>query len=460
MKSIIRDMDKANFFGDLYPYIVDDDITDVDTSGEEVWLTDCRNNRYRAYDVSLSTDFLEQFSRRVSNLVSKPFHKMNPVLEAETDTLRITIVHEDVCQGKRCICIRKSLPRVRLTETNALESNYAGKETMQLLKNCIKAGMNIVFTGNPGAGKTECARFFSNYIPGDQRVITLEDTPEWHFKKMNPDKDCIELTINKNMDYSQAIKTCMRLNPKWLFLAEARSSEVLSLIESFSTGVKGLTTLHTDDVRNVPDRIVNMAAQKRDEERLMNDIYTFIDAAVLIKRKEYRNSAGKIEIRRYIDQICFFSRENRTNIINMIVENGKIISIELSPSIMKKFNDAGIYDVLAEKQPEQKQPEQKQPEQKQPEQKQSEQKQPEQPEIKQRISEYAISTSDQKVDSDNKNAILENNLSLVRGEELEAEKNLQTAREQEIEDYLKSVSGQLSQEIGEEMTYRGKRSFI
>jgi outer membrane biosynthesis protein TonB len=127
---------------------------------------------------------------------------------------------------------------------------------------------------------------------------------------------------------------------------------------------------------------------------------------------------------------------------------------------MKKFNDAGIYDVLAEKQPEQKQPEQKQPEQKQPEQKQSEQKQPEQPEIKQRISEYAISTSDQKVDSDNKNAILENNLNLVRGEELEAEKNLQTAREQEIEDYLKSVSGQLSQEIGEEMTYRGKRSFI
>ena len=418
MKSIIRDMDKASFFGDLYPYIIDNDITDVDTSGSEVWLTDCTNHRYKLDNMALSQDFLEQFSRRVSNLVSKPFHKMNPVLEAETDTLRITIVHEDVCQGKRCICIRKSLPMVRLTESNAIENGYAGIEIMQLLKNCIKAGMNIVFTGNPGAGKTECARFFSNYIPGDQRVITLEDTPEWHYKNMNPDKDCIELTVNKNMDYSQAIKTCMRLNPKWMFLAEARSTEVLNLIESFSTGVKGLTTLHTDDVRNVPDRIVNMASQKRDEERLLNDIYTFIDVAVLIKRKEIRNSKGRIEIRRYIDQICFFSREDRTNKINMIVENGNITSIKLNESIMKKFIDAGIRNILSE-------------------------------------SQLAENYSE---------SILENNMELIRGEEIQAEieknEREQNEREQKVGEYLKSVSGELSREIGEEMTYRGKRSFI
>ena len=455
MKSIIKDMDKASFFGDLYPYIIDNDITDVDTSGSEVWLTDCRNNRYKAEDMALSLDFLEQFSRRVSNLVSKPFHKMNPVLEAETDTLRITIVHEDVCQGKRCICIRKSLPMVRLTESNAIENGYAGIEIMQLLKNCIKAGMNIVFTGNPGAGKTECARFYSNYIPGDQRVITLEDTPEWHYKNMNPDKDCIELTVNKNMDYSQAIKTCMRLNPKWLFLAEARSTEVLSLIESFSTGVKGLTTLHTDDVRNIPDRIVNMASQKRDEDRLLNDIYTFIDAAVLIKKREIRNSNGKIEIRRYIDQVCFFSRENRINMINMVVENGNIMSVDLNDSVIKKFNDAGIRNRLSDRQLSHNQNKKMV---------KNEESNENKDENTYKITdkkrdENTVNNAEKNADIANNMSILENNMDLIHGEELQAARE-KDKREQEVGDYLKSVSGELSREIGEEMTYRGKRSFI
>ena len=50
--------------------------------------------------------------------------------------------------------------------------------------------------------------------------------------------------------YAEAIKSSMRLNPKWIMLSEARSKEVKYLLESWSTGVRGMTTLHTDDVRN------------------------------------------------------------------------------------------------------------------------------------------------------------------------------------------------------------------
>jgi pilus assembly protein CpaF len=215
-------------------------------------------------------------------------------------------------------------------------------ETLDFLKNCVIAGMNMVFAGNPGVGKTECARFLSNYIPKDMRVITIEDTPEWHYSKMNPDSDCVEITVGKNLDYTKAIKTCMRLNPKWMILSEARSVEVLSLIEGFSTGVKGMTTLHTDDVRNVPDRILNMAAQKRDEDRLLADIYTFVDIAVLIKRKEVRNEHGLNEVKRYVDQVAFFSREGKDNLIHIIVEDGVFYSDRIPMSLKKIFNDRGI----------------------------------------------------------------------------------------------------------------------
>lgn len=335
-------VDEEKFFGPLYPYISNDDVTDIDFSGKELWITDCNNTRTRLSKVVLDNEFIEQFTKRVSNMVSQPFHKMSPILEAETETLRITIVHEDVCQGHRCICIRKSLPRVRLTDENVISSGYMKSEVFELLKGCVKAGMNIVFAGNPGVGKTECARFFSNFITPEEKVITIEDTPEWHYSKMNPGKDCVEMTIGKNMDYTRAIKTCMRLNPKWMILSEARSVEVLSLIEGFSTGVHGMTTIHTDDVRNIPDRILNMAAQKRDENKLLNDIYTFIDVGVLIRRKEIRGEDGRIRIKRFVDQVCFYTRENGTNETHLVVEDGHLNAKAIPQSVRDKLKKCNV----------------------------------------------------------------------------------------------------------------------
>ena len=215
----IRPEESEDYFGPLYPYIMDRDITDIDFNGREIWLTNCKNERTMG-DVNLTSEFVDQFTKRISNAVSKPFHKMAPVLEAETDTLRITIVHESVCQGVRAFCIRKSLPTVRLTEESAIDTGYASREMIDFLKSCVRARLNMVFAGNPGVGKTECAKFFSQYIPAKDRVITIEDTPEWHYSSVNPGKDCIEFKISPSMDYTQAIKTSLRLNPTWMFLSE------------------------------------------------------------------------------------------------------------------------------------------------------------------------------------------------------------------------------------------------
>ena len=348
----IREEDRPAYFGPLFPFVEDDDITDIDFNGREVWITDCRSHRYIAENCQLSEEFVEGFSKRIANAVSRPFHKLSPVLEAETDTLRVTIVHESVCQGKRTFCIRKSLPRVRLTEENAISSGYASREILTLLKNCIRARMNIVFAGNPGVGKTECAKFFSSYIPENARVITIEDNPEWHYSSVNPGKDCVEMKVGESMDYTKAIKTCLRLNPSWMFLSEARSEEVRYLLEGFSTGVRGITTLHTDDVRKIPDRIVNMIGDGKAEERVENDVYSFIDLAVLIRRKEVRNDAGFHENRRYIDQICFFSRADHENHIYMVVEDGRVITEELPEVIRKRFENEGICSPFSEEQTE------------------------------------------------------------------------------------------------------------
>ncbi len=332
------------YFGPLYDYISDDSITDVDVSGTppEVWITGVKNERTRADNCEITQTFLEQFSKRVANTVSRPFNKAEPVLEAETDRLRITVVHESAAINGRAVCIRKSLPYVRLNEEDMIMSGYAKQEVIDLLKNCVKARMNLVFCGEPAAGKTECAKFFSSFIPPQDRVITIEDTPEWHYGTINQGKDCVELKVGEQMDYTRAIKTCLRLNPKWMMLSETRSKEVIYLVEGFSTGVCGMTTLHTDDVRKVPDRMVNMAGQSRDESRMENDVYSFINVGVMIRRKEVVDENGDRVVRRFIDQICFFERSEGKNETVMIVDDGKLVNAILPEGARTKMDRAGI----------------------------------------------------------------------------------------------------------------------
>ncbi len=355
MEEQIKKIEETDaYFGPLYPYVLNEDITDIDYNGRELWLTNSKNCRYLCEDTHLTEGFVEQFTKRVANTVSQPFHKQNPVLEAETDKLRITVVHESVALTGRSFCIRKSLPKVRLKEETMLSSGYCSREIHDFLKNCVRSRLCITFCGEPGAGKTECAKYFSQFIPEQDRVVTIEDTPEWHYSECNPEHDTVELKVSDIMDYTRAIKTCLRLNPKWMFLSEVRSKEVLYLIEGFSTGVKGITTIHTDDVRKVPDRMLNMAGRERSETRMENDIYAFLDVAVLIRRKEVLLPNGRTEIRRSIEQVGMFYREDKENRFLMIAEDGELMVDALPPEFAKKFAEAGIHNPFCAKENEEK----------------------------------------------------------------------------------------------------------
>ncbi len=326
-------------FGPFYPFVRDRNVTDIDYNGKNLWISDLRRGRYRV-NLPVNEEFLEEFTHRIANRVNKPFNKTNNVLEAETDALRISIVHESVAVSGRSICIRKSMPKVRHTVESMLDSGYCTIEILSLLINCVKAKMNFAFCGEPGVGKTECAKFFSRFIPPNQRAITIEDNLEMHFHEINPENDCVELQVSKDLSYTDAIKLCLRQNPKWIILSEARSTEVQYLLEQWSTGVYGFTTLHLDDLRNLPDRIMNMIGRSRDADRLENYIYEFISVGVLIRQHE--NEHGLLE--RYIDQMCFYDRYEGKNDIYMLLDEGRLVSRMIPGDILKRMMRAGIAD--------------------------------------------------------------------------------------------------------------------
>lgn len=331
------------YFGPLWKYVANHDITDIDYNGKEIWVTNIYNERYKLnqefVDEYITGAFVEQFTQRIANVVSRQFNKRNPELEAETSELRVTVLHESVARSGRSISIRKTPPMIRLTAEKALHEEFCSKEVMALLINCVQSHMNLTFCGMPGIGKTECVKFFSQFIPANERVITIEDTLEIRYGRTNPGKDCIEMKVSESgFGYADAIKSSLRLNPKWIMLSEARSKEVKYLLESWSTGVRGMTTLHTDDVRNVPDRILNMLESRADADRMENDIFQALDVGILVRKKKRDDTTA----RRYIDQMCFYFREKGENKTVMAVFDGNYILKEFPTSVMEAFRREGV----------------------------------------------------------------------------------------------------------------------
>lgn len=324
---------KEEYFGELLEFINDDNITDINYDGQFLWIDHLMKGRYKS-SLILSERFISQFCTRIANVVCQNFNKYNNVLEAETETLRISIIHESVAQGGVAISIRKTPIICRLNQREMLENGYANIEILQFLQKCMKGHMNMVFCGLPGSGKTELLKYLTRYIPKEEKVVTIEDNLEIHYRDINPDHHCIELKVSEiSLPYTQAIKVSLRQNAEWILLSEARSTEVKYLLESFSTGLHGLTTLHTDDVRKVPDRILNMMESAIDAVRLKNDIYTFINIGVLLRKRIMEDGS----IQRYIDQVCVYDRNRDNNECVMIVEGGKMLQYKLPDYIKNKF---------------------------------------------------------------------------------------------------------------------------
>ncbi len=327
----------AQHFGIFEKYIKEPSVTDIDYNGTSLWITDFEKGRYEVKE-EISEKFLSTFTHNISNCVNKQFNNANKVLEADTKELRISIIHDSAAMSGTSICIRKSPCFVRNTIETMIEEHYCQEEILHLLLNCVHARMNFVFGGEPGSGKTECAKFFMQFIPKEERVITIEDSLEIHYPEINPGADAVELRVSAGFNYTDAIKACLRQNPKWLMLSEARSTEVTSLIEQWSTGVNGFTTIHLDDLRKLPDRIQNMMDNVNDMERIENRIYRYVNVGILIRCVE--NIEGSM--RRYIDQLCFYSREGGFNKVYMIIKDGEIVSRELPEDILKKFTHVNI----------------------------------------------------------------------------------------------------------------------
>lgn len=338
------------FFDKLAYLILDDGITDIDFNGIDVWVNHVEKGKYKIKDSDFTERDCEKLAYQISNTENVQFNDTHPILQADLNDLRFQFTHKTFSSGYTTCSIRKTPIVNRIKEENLQDRSkkveYLSKKANELLKLSIKNLLNIVNCGLTGSGKTELAKYSTKFTNPSDKIITIEDTSELHLKAIYPEKNIVELKINDFVSYEDAIKSCLRMSPVWINLSEARGKEIKELLKAVSTGHKIITTLHCDNAKQIPSRMLNMFEDNElSSDKIKNMIYDYIDLGIHI-RADFSNG-----VTRYVDQIVYFDTgDDADDDIRMTYEIYKVkehVQVDGTKTYEYIYND--LPDSLVEK---------------------------------------------------------------------------------------------------------------
>ena len=318
-------------FGKLYPYIIDDNITDIRWNGRFLILEHLMKGYIKTDDI-LSEEWLSILTKNIATSNDLNFNPTQPSLDASTDDLRFHVYHPSITgENKTILSIRKTPAVARITEESFIETNYGDLLLLKLLNLLVLSKCSGFVIGETGAGKTELVKLLAKFIPDNEVCLTVEDTFELRLPIIYPNKNINSIRVDKFYTYEKAIRDALRSLVKYLFLAEARGREITRIIEGASTGCSVWTTIHADNTWEVISRVKDMTGTDKDGNDYVNRIYTFFDCAIKVK-KVVKNGA----IRR-IDQLCFFDREKDKNEVVIFYKDGKYTGNAIPKNILNRF---------------------------------------------------------------------------------------------------------------------------
>lgn len=305
------------FYPELYEFLKSEEVTDVNFNGGQLWISTVKRIPEVVKNDVIDQAYMYRFAIAVANRVGAEFNPTDRIVCADGENIRITCIEPSQSVSGISVCIRKFMPGLRFTWEEAIENEYASREILYLIYNCVLARLSFAFGGMPKHGKTEAMRFFSQFIKKHEHVVTIEDTPEINYPGINPGGCHSGLKVIKG-DYETCLSAALRMSPDRIEFGECRGRESRYLLECWSNGVPLMTTIHTPDAGEVEDRMLNMLETRQDADRIVNQLYNNLDVSVLVKQREHSDGS----ISRHIDQVYFYYRTNDENHIAKVVENG------------------------------------------------------------------------------------------------------------------------------------------
>ena len=267
--SIAADIDRARLAKDLLNEVVglgplEDLLADPSVSEimvnrfDEIYVE--RKGRLTKADIAFSTDQAVMGAiERIVAPIGRRIDESSPMVDARLkDGSRVNAVIPPLALKGCSITIRK-FSKNKLVDQDMINYGSVTKEMMQFLKIAVDQAANIVISGGTGSGKTTLLNVMSNYIPDDERIVTVEDAAELQLAK--PHLISLESRPPNSegkgaITIRDLVKNCLRMRPDRIVVGECRGGEALDMLQAMNTGHDGsMTTAHANTPRDCIARL-------------------------------------------------------------------------------------------------------------------------------------------------------------------------------------------------------------
>ena len=243
--------------------LLKEDVTEIMINGADHIFLEEKGKMHRWSGRFESRQKLEDIVQLIVAKANRIVNEANPIVDARlADGSRVNVILPPVALNGPIVTIRK-FSKEPFTMERLLEIGAITPEAAEFLKQLVEAKYNIFICGGTGSGKTTFLNALTAFIPGNERIITIEDAAEL---KVNGVENLVRLEVrNKNTEGTgeisirELIRASLRMRPDRIIVGEVRGAETIDMLQAMNTGHDGsLSTGHGNSIPDMLDRLETM----------------------------------------------------------------------------------------------------------------------------------------------------------------------------------------------------------
>jgi pilus assembly protein CpaF len=245
--------------GPLEGLVARDDISEIMVNSAQEIFYEKAGRLFRSEVTFTDDKAVEAAIERIVTPLGRRIDEGSPMVDARLkDGSRVNAVIPPLALKGPCLTIRKFM-KERLSDENLVAFGSASQDMMGFLKMAVRHRRNVVISGGTGSGKTTLLNVLSNFIPDDERIVTVEDAAELRLYQPNlvslearpPNQEGRGAVTIRDL-----VRNCLRMRPDRIVVGECRGGEALDMLQAMNTGHDGsLTTAHANSPRDCISRL-------------------------------------------------------------------------------------------------------------------------------------------------------------------------------------------------------------
>ena len=277
--------------GPLEPFLGDDTITEVMVNGPRDVYIERDGKIHKTKAIFESEAHLMRIIERIVAPLGRRIDESSPMVDARLpDGSRVNAVIPPISLVGPTVTIRK-FSADPLTVEQLIQFGTVTGESMELLKACVQAKLNILISGGTGAGKTTLLNVLSGYIPGDERIVTIENAAELQLRQehvVTLESRPPNIEGKGRITIQDLVINSLRMRPDRIIVGECRGPEAFDMLQAMNTGHEGsMTTIHANSARDALGRLENMilmAGMELPHRAIREQIAAALDVIVQLAR--------------------------------------------------------------------------------------------------------------------------------------------------------------------------------